>query len=105
MCLMAKKFICLIYRNSNFFTVVFHHGGEFVKENNIIFYRGGRQTVVNGEKLNDWSKSHMNNLIRGWGYEEDSFRILSRFVEYEDKYFQFIFNFCYEYIMCNWKYL
>jgi hypothetical protein len=31
------------------FTIVFNHGGEFVRENNDVFYKGGDQTIVNGQ--------------------------------------------------------
>ncbi|KAK2446568.1 hypothetical protein QL285_017358 [Trifolium repens] len=67
------------------FTAVFHHGSELVTENNKKFYRGGVQTIVSGEKLEDWcSKYHVYNLVRGWGYAENSFRIWTIFDNYYD---------------------
>ncbi|KAK2457356.1 hypothetical protein QL285_004634 [Trifolium repens] len=67
------------------FTAVFHHGGELVTENNKRLYRGGVQTIVSGEKLEDWSsKYHVYNLVRGWGYAENSFRIWTIFDNYYD---------------------
>jgi hypothetical protein len=75
----------LFFREPEIFTAVFHHGGELVTENNKRFYRGGVQTIVSGEKLEDWSsKYHVYNLVRGWGYAENSFRIWTIFDNYYD---------------------
>ncbi|GAU21282.1 hypothetical protein TSUD_286920 [Trifolium subterraneum] len=72
---------------SNVFSVVFNHGGEFCKENNKFFYRGGKQTVVDGADMDNFTKSRVNSLIMGWGYEQDSFKVWSDgqlYVEYKD---------------------
>ena len=73
------------FREPEIFTAISHHGGELVNENNKRFYRGGVQTIVSGEKLDDWcSKYHVYNLVRGWGYAENSFRIWTIFDNYYD---------------------
>ncbi|GAU39191.1 hypothetical protein TSUD_270350 [Trifolium subterraneum] len=59
----------------NVFSVVFNHGGEFCQENNKFFYRGGKQTVVDVEDMDNFTKSRVNSLIMGWGYEQDSFKV------------------------------
>jgi hypothetical protein len=47
------------------FSVVFHHGGHFVREDSNAFYRGGVQTVVSGETVDDWNMSKIQNLVKG----------------------------------------
>jgi hypothetical protein len=75
----------LFYRNDETFNVFFHHGGEFLKENNSLIYRGGVQTVVSGEKLDNWcNKSHVLGIVMGWGYKENSFKLWSRFRNFDD---------------------
>ncbi|KAK2409855.1 hypothetical protein QL285_045255 [Trifolium repens] len=64
--------------NSNTFSVVFNHGGEFVREDNNMFYRGGVQTVISNENDDEWCKAHLINLVMGWGYEKHSFKIWTR---------------------------
>jgi hypothetical protein len=49
----AKKYFFWIYSIPNSFSIVFNHGGEFIKEKDKVFYRGGKQTVVNWEKLDN----------------------------------------------------
>ena len=39
------------------FDVVFHHGGEFVRDKRV-FYRGGVQTIVSGLEGNNWGVSY-----------------------------------------------
>jgi hypothetical protein len=72
------------------FTIVFNHGGEFVRENNNVFYKGGDQTIVNGQKLDEWSMSHVINLVNQRRYEENGFRIWRKFVGYANNYFELI---------------
>jgi hypothetical protein len=49
-----------------------------VNDNNSRFYRGGVQTIVNGQKLDEWNnKSHVINIVRGWGYAENRFTLWS----------------------------
>jgi hypothetical protein len=75
----GKFFIFLSYRNPEF-CIVFHHRGEFVNDNNSRFYRGGVQTIVNGQKMDEWNhKSHVMNIVKGWGYAENRFTLWSRF--------------------------
>ncbi|KAK2437389.1 hypothetical protein QL285_022287 [Trifolium repens] len=64
--------------NSNTFSVVFNHGGEFVREDNNMFYRGGVQTVISNENADEWCKAHLINLVMGLGYEKHSFKIWTR---------------------------
>jgi hypothetical protein len=51
-----------------------------VKENNKVFYRGGKQTVVDGEYMDNFTKSRVNTLIMGWGYEHGSFKVWSGYL-------------------------
>jgi hypothetical protein len=60
----ADGIFFLSYRDSGF-SIVFHHRGEFVNDNNSRFYRGGVQTIANGKKLDEWNKSHVMNIVRG----------------------------------------
>jgi hypothetical protein len=43
---------------------------------------------VNGQKLDEWTKSHVFNIVRGWGYAENSFRLWSRFDSYDGGIFK-----------------
>ncbi|KAK2456777.1 hypothetical protein QL285_004115 [Trifolium repens] len=76
--------IFFFFGEPEIFTTIFHHGCELVNENNKRFYRGGVQTIVSGEKLEDWSKSHVFNLVRGWRYAENSFRLWTIFDNFYD---------------------
>jgi hypothetical protein len=81
-CVSLKKVhFFFLHDNHNLFPVVFNHGCEFVRENNNVFYRGGDQTVVSNQKVDEWSKSHLMNLVMGWGCEENSFRIWSKLMD------------------------
>jgi hypothetical protein len=81
------KIVFFFFREPEF-TAVFHHGGELVNENNTRFYRGRVQTLVSGEKLDDWTKSHVFNLVRGWEYAKNSFRLRSIFDNYDGGMFK-----------------
>jgi hypothetical protein len=60
-----------------------------VNDNNSRFYRGGVQTIVNGQKMDEWNhKSHVMNIVKGWGYAENRFTLWSRFTNYDGGYFQ-----------------
>ncbi|KAK2441280.1 hypothetical protein QL285_012599 [Trifolium repens] len=75
----------LFYGNDETFNAVFHHGGEFLKENNSLIYRGEVQTVVSGEKLDNWcNKSHVLGIVMGWGYNVNRFKLWSRFRDFDD---------------------
>jgi hypothetical protein len=82
----AKFFFFLIYSIPNSFSIVFNHGGEFMKEKDKVIYRGGKQTVVDGEKLDNWTRSHVHSLIMGWGYEKGSFKVYRRCMEGDDSF-------------------
>ena len=72
-------------RNEELFNVVFHHGGEFFKENDSLIYRGGVQTVVSAEKMNNWSnKSHVFGIVMGWGYNVERVKLWSRFRDFDN---------------------
>jgi hypothetical protein len=57
-----------------------------VKENDKVFYRGGKQTVVNGEIMDNWTKSHVHSLVMGWGYEKGSFEVYRRCMDGDEGY-------------------
>jgi len=44
------------------FDVVFHHGGEFVRDK-CVFYRGGVQTNVSGLEGTNWGVSDIENTV------------------------------------------
>ncbi|KAK2395024.1 hypothetical protein QL285_056790 [Trifolium repens] len=72
-------------KNEELFNVVFHHGGEFFKENDSLIYRGGVQTVVSGEKMSNWSnKSHVFGIVMGWGYNVERVKLWSRFRDFDN---------------------
>ncbi|KAK2434921.1 hypothetical protein QL285_020024 [Trifolium repens] len=48
--------------------------------------RGGKQTVVDGEKLDNWTRSHVHSLIMGWGYKKGSFKVYRRCMEGDDSF-------------------
>ncbi|XP_058756954.1 uncharacterized protein LOC131630180 [Vicia villosa] len=50
------------------FGVVFHHGGHFVQEGHM-YYRGGSDTIVEGQDEDKWSFFEAVSLVRDWGYE------------------------------------
>jgi hypothetical protein len=50
---LTKKILFFFHSKIYTFSVVFHHGGHFVREDNNVFYRGGVQTVVSGETVDD----------------------------------------------------
>jgi hypothetical protein len=82
---MVKNGIFLFYRNEELFNVVFHHGGEFFKENNSLIYRSGVQTVVSGVNLNNWcNKSHVLGIVMGWGYNVNKVKLRSRYIDFDD---------------------
>ncbi|KAI5406233.1 hypothetical protein KIW84_052826 [Lathyrus oleraceus] len=44
------------------FSVVFHHGGEFVSEKTM-FYKGGVQSTVHGQNIGKWGISEDHHVI------------------------------------------
>jgi len=69
------------------FDVVFHHGGEFVKDKHM-FYRGGVQTVLSGIKGNNWDVSDIENIVASWRYQKKKVRVWGQYVEVYDEFFQ-----------------
>jgi hypothetical protein len=83
--LFVLKTTFLLHQASKPVRFFFKHGGEFVRENNTVFYRSGVQTVVSNQKVDEWSKSHLMKLFMRWGHELNSFRIWSKFDGYSKK--------------------
>lgn len=54
------------------FNVKFHHVGNFVHEN-FMFYKGGNETIVQGQDHDMWSYFEVVILVRDHGY--DGFRL------------------------------
>ncbi|XP_058733667.1 uncharacterized protein LOC131605311 [Vicia villosa] len=54
------------------FSVIFHHGGNFVHENHT-FYTGGSETIVVGQDSDKWSFFEAVGLVKDKGY--DGFRL------------------------------
>src|ERR1043165_1749887 len=50
------------------FNLVFHHGGSFVQDGHT-YYRGGSETVVEGQDEDKWSFFEAVSLVKDWGYE------------------------------------
>jgi hypothetical protein len=62
--------------------------GEFCKENSKFFYRGGKQTLVDGKDIDNFTKSRANSLVMGWGYDHNSFKVWSRYINEEEGFRQ-----------------
>ena len=56
------------------FNVVFHHGGEFVREETM-FYRGGMETLITRQDLDRWSYFEAVGLVLGWNYSKSTYRL------------------------------
>jgi len=69
------------------FDVVFHHGGEFVRDKRV-FYRGGVQTIVSGLEGNNWGVNDIENTVASWGYEKKKFRVWGQHPDVFDEFFQ-----------------
>ncbi|XP_058733150.1 uncharacterized protein LOC131604746 [Vicia villosa] len=50
------------------FSLVFHHGGNFVQDSHM-YYRGGIETIVEGQDEVKWSFFEAVSLVKDWGYE------------------------------------
>jgi len=46
------------------FDCIFHHGGEFVRDD-VLFYRGGKQTKVNDIDLQTWGMDAIDEIVTG----------------------------------------
>jgi hypothetical protein len=69
----------LFHNKNDTFSVVFHHGDEFVRADNNTFYRGGVQTVVSDKKIKEWNMLKNLNLVKGRDYEQNNFRVWTKF--------------------------
>jgi hypothetical protein len=56
------------------FNVVFHHGGQFVRDW-IVYYRGGDVTVVEGLDKDRWSYFEAEGIMTDKKYAKNSFRM------------------------------
>lgn len=56
------------------FNVVFHHGGQFVRDL-IVYYRGGDVTVVEGLDKDKWSYFEVEGIMTDKKYAKNSFRM------------------------------
>ncbi|XP_058783754.1 uncharacterized protein LOC131658483 [Vicia villosa] len=70
----------------SFFNVIFHHGGEFVRDGHL-FYRGGVETIISDQDYDKWSFCEAVSLVKDWGYNEVNFR-LWRKIDRVDEYFK-----------------
>jgi len=49
------------------FNRIFHHGGEFVRDD-VWFYRVGKKTIVSDINLQTWGMDAIDEIVTGWGY-------------------------------------
>ena len=61
-------------QNNTKFNCIFHHGGEFVREETI-FYRVGVQTIVTDFVLDAWKVGVIRQLVCSWGYQDHEIRV------------------------------
>lgn len=69
------------------FNCIFHHGGEFVRDD-VLFYRGGKQTIVSDIDLQTWGMDAINEIVTGWGYDKQHYRIWGVVEDKNGKFFQ-----------------
>ncbi|CAJ2652425.1 unnamed protein product [Trifolium pratense] len=56
------------------FTIVVHHGGQFVRDW-IVYYRGGSVTVIEGINKDKWNYLEAEGIVRKLKYGKNSFRM------------------------------
>lgn len=69
------------------FNCIFHHGGEFVRDD-ILFYRGGKQAIVGDIDLQTWGMDAIDEIVTGWGYDKQHYRIWGAVHGEDGKFFQ-----------------
>jgi hypothetical protein len=55
-----KNLFFFFHRKNGVFTIIFHHGGEFIKDNNVV-YKGGVENIVSGLEINEWGMGYGSN--------------------------------------------
>lgn len=73
------------------FNVVFHHGGEFAREETL-FYRGGVETLITGQDFDLWSYFEAVGLVEGWKYAKSSFRLWRKIEGVDDTFKHILFD-------------
>lgn len=66
-------------------SVVFHHGGEFVRDY-ILYYTGGQEHVVNGIDRDRWCYFEATGILKELGYDDHLKYRLWWYVIEDDKY-------------------
>ena len=69
------------------FNCIFHHGGEFVRDG-VLFYIGGRQTIVSNIDLQTWGMDVIDEIVTGWGYDKQHYRIWGAVDGKDGEFFQ-----------------
>jgi hypothetical protein len=69
------------------FNCIFHHGGEFVRDD-VLFYRGGKQTIVSDIDLQTWGMAAIDEIVTGWGYDKQHYRIWGAVDGKDGRFFQ-----------------
>jgi hypothetical protein len=67
------------------FDVVFHHGGEFVKDW-VLFYRGGCETIIQKQDFDDWSFVKANGYLLKMEYNENTYRMWRKMDDVDSGY-------------------
>ncbi|WJX85475.1 hypothetical protein P8452_67922 [Trifolium repens] len=67
------------------FDVVFHHGGEFVKDW-VLFYRGGSETIIQKQDFDDWSFVKANGYLLKMEYNENTYRMWRKMDDVDSGY-------------------
>src|ERR1044072_7000678 len=76
-----------VFAEMGVFSVIFHHGGNFVQDNHT-FYRGGSETIVQGQNSDKWSFFEPVSLVKDWGY--DGFRLWRKIPNVDDIFTHFV---------------
>ena len=65
--------------------VVFHHGGQFVRDY-LLYYTGGQEHVVNGIDRDKWCYFEATGILKELGYDDHLQYRLWWYVIEDDKY-------------------
>ena len=69
------------------FDCIFHHGGEFVRDD-VLFYRGGKNTTVSDIDLQTQGMDVIDEIVTGQGYDKQHYRIWGAVDGKDDQFFQ-----------------
>jgi len=69
------------------FNCVFHHDGEFVRDD-VLFYRGGKHTIVSNIDLQTWGMAAIDEIVTGWGYDKQYYRVWGAVDGKDGQFFQ-----------------